>query len=364
MIIDEIYDRLLDLFRPKAITIPPMDGHLLPNNLLEEAPVAVEVHQPDNAINCNGELLFSSGNRVLRFDVRGDQGESETVREFDHEITCMAAGSAGQYAVGLNSGQIFVEGAAENIEISSVGDQELKCPTAMQFVDEHQLVVCQGSTQVSPSDMRVDLMNIGRSGSVWKLNLRDGSQECLASDLGYPYGVAALPGTQEILISECWRHRVVKLSLDSTYSVKSVISDLQGYPARLFETSNGKIMLCIFAARNRLVEFVLKEDEFRQRMIESVDPQFWIAPQLRTGESFLEPLQQGRVKTMNILKPWAPSLSYGLVVRLGKNGNPEASYHSRANGSRHGITSGCEIDGHVYVTSKGGDCILKIEQDD
>lgn len=360
MILDEVYDRLLDLFRPKAITIPPMDGCLRPNNLLDEAPVVAEVHQPDNAIHLGGELWFSSTNRLLKISLSSDSSKPETVDEFDHDISCLAAGPDKSLAVGLDSGQVFIERSGNRVEFSALGERQLRCPTALEFIDQNQLVVCQGSEQVRPSEMTKDLMQIGRSGSVWLLDLAGNSQQCIASKLGFPFGVAVLHKTREILVSECWRCRVIKVSIDRKDSVQTVLSDLQGYPARLFQTGGEKTMLCVFAPRNRLVEFVLKENEYRQRMTETVEPEHWIAPQIKSGQNFLEPLQQGCVKTMNIHKPWAPSLSYGLLVRLGQNGNPEASFHSRANGKRHGITSGCEVGNSVYVTSKGGDCILKI----
>ena len=39
---------------------------------------------------------------------------------------------------------------------------------------------------------------------------------------------------------------------------------------------------------------------------------------------------------------------------------PVASFHSRANGRRHGVTSAVEAGGRVLVASKGGDAILDI----
>ena len=59
---------------------------------------------------------------------------------------------------------------------------------------------------------------------------------------------------------------------------------------------------------------------------------------------------------MGIHKPWSPSRSYGLVVRLDAAMQPVTSFHSRANGTRHGVTSAVETDGRVLVASKGGDC--------
>ena len=274
----------------------------------------------------------------------------------------MAGSANGSFAIGFDNGTIIVGGTGQSDRDSSVGDEAFKCPTALTFINRQKLVVCQGSSTVKPSEMTRDLMQIGRTGSVWLLDLSNRHRKLLAGDLGYPYGVVSLPGSDDILISECWQHRILKLSLHGDHSPESVLSDLQGYPARLSSTTSADLMLCLFAPRNRLIEFVLKENEFRQRMIETIAPEYWIAPALKNGQNFLEPLQQGGVKTMNIHKPWAPSLSYGLVVRLGSDQTPVASYHSRANGQRHGITSCCEVQGQILATSKGGDCILKLVQ--
>jgi len=37
-----------------------------------------------------------------------------------------------------------------------------------------------------------------------------------------------------------------------------------------------------------------------------------------------------------------------------------ASYHSRANGMRHGVTSAIEVENHVYAAARGGDVILDL----
>ena len=74
-------------------------------------------------------------------------------------------------------------------------------------------------------------------------------------------------------------------------------------------------------------------------MIAEIDADYWVAPCLRSGRSPLEPTQQGGVKQLGVLKPWSPSRSYGLIARLDGAYRPTASFHSRANGHRHGVTS-------------------------
>jgi hypothetical protein len=63
---------------------------------------------------------------------------------------------------------------------------------------------------------------------------------------------------------------------------------------------------------------------------------------------------------MGVLKPWAPSRSYGLAIKLAADFEPVMSFHSRADGSRHGTTSVLEQAGLLYVASKGGDVIVSL----
>ncbi|HXT09657.1 MAG TPA: hypothetical protein VN715_22320 [Roseiarcus sp.] len=92
-----------------------------------------------------------------------------------------------------------------------------------------------------------------------------------------------------------------------------------------------------------------------------VEVDYWIAPALESGRSFLEPLQGGAIKQLGILKPWAPSRSYGLLIRLDGDFRPIASFHSRADGARHGETSCLDLGGRVFISCKGGDMIVMLD---
>jgi hypothetical protein len=93
-------------------------------------------------------------------------------------------------------------------------------------------------------------------------------------------------------------------------------------------------------------------------MVSEIDPDYWIAPALANGRSFLEPIQGGALKQMGVLKPWAPSRSYGLVIKLNDDFEPTLSLHSRADGSRHGTASVLEHSETLFVASKGGNVVL------
>jgi hypothetical protein len=160
-------------------------------------------------------------------------------------------------------------------------------------------------------------------------------------------------------VSEAWRHRLVLVSPEGR--VVPVLTKLPAYPARLAPASDGGAWLALFAPRNRLIEFILREDEYRLAMMRDVPREHWIAPALASGATFLEPLQCGGVKTMGIHKPWSPSRSYGLLARLDRDLQPVESFHSRADGRRHGVTSMVEADGSLYVSAKGGGAVLRLK---
>jgi hypothetical protein len=99
-------------------------------------------------------------------------------------------------------------------------------------------------------------------------------------------------------------------------------------------------------------------------MIEGVDPNYWIAPSLSSGGSFLEPIQGGARKKLNMLKPWSPSWSYGLLARCDPTMRPLRSFHSRADGATHEVTSCCELNGTLYIAAKGSGRIVAIDPAD
>jgi hypothetical protein len=350
-----IFDPLLDLFRGKAVTIPPMDGALRPDTALDAAAVLAECRAPDNLCFDGERVLFSSGPELLALPYRPGM-KPEPVARFDADIAALAA-SGGRLAVGLASGKLLLcEEGAPPTPIR--GTEGLGCPTALAFADPDTLYICNGSARHPPADWVVDLMERGASGSLWQIGLAAGTPKCLASGLAYPNGLL-VEGGGRLLVSEAWRHQVVALSPGAAPEV--VLSKLPGYPARLAVAAGGGAWLALFAPRNRLIEFVLLEDAYRADMMREVPREYWIAPALSSGVSFLEPLQCGGVKTMGIHKPWSPSRSYGLIARLDRAMQPVASFHSRANGRRHGVTSVLERNGRLIATAKGGNAVLGID---
>jgi len=344
-----ILDPILDIFRGKAVTIPPLDGAFRPNTLLDDAPAFAELTEPDNLIVSGDRLLASSGNAVYSIAA----GAAPTVVEtFPSPITALALSASGELTVGLESGKLLIAGK----EVLLPAD--VRCITALAYADDGTLWLANGSAEHVPSQWAADLMKKGASGSLWKQDTAGGDFRKVAGDIAFPYGLH--PMGRDVLVSESWRHQLVRFD-GATGNRSTVLTHLPGYPARLSPSAEGGAWLTLFAPRNRLIEFVLQETHYRQDMIEQVPPAYWIAPALASSRSFLEPLQCGGIRTMGIHKPWSPSRSYGLVVRLDRNMQPHFSLHSRADGTRHGICSVAEMDGQLFIASRGGDCVLSID---
>ena len=218
------------------------------------------------------------------------------------------------------------------------------------------IVATDGSTTRPYRQWAYDLMERGHSGRVLSLDIAGGSIRTLAAGLSYAFGACA--ADDALFVSESWKHRIVAIAPDG--GQRTVLDNLPVYPSRLSKAASGGFWLTAFAARTQLVEFVLRENAYRRRMMDEIDPEYWIAPKLKSGQSFLEPMQGAHIKTMGVVKPWAPPRSYGLVIRLNADGAPLYAVHSRVDGINHGIVAAVEMDGALYAIAKGPGRLLRI----
>jgi hypothetical protein len=331
-----------------------MDGALRPDARLDEAEVVCVAEGPDDLAVDDDGVIFSSGVDVLR--LLPVSGTTKRLRRLDAPIACLASAD-GVYAAGLEDGRLCVwrEGA-EIAVLREIGGRALVCPTALAFDGPSTLIVCLGSARNGPRMWRHDLMQREASGSVWRIALPHGAARLEANGLAFPYGIVVAGA--ELIVSESWRHRLVRLS--HLAPPASVLADLPGYPARLSARNDGGYWLAVFAPRSQLVEFVLRERAYRERMMREIDPDFWLAPSLSPPHNFLEPMQGGALRMHSILKPWAPTRSYGLVIRLDDSFRPVESFHSRTDGRRHGVTACLDWGDGALAASKGGDAILRL----
>ncbi len=337
-----------------AITVPVMDGKLLPNRMLDQAELLTELPGIDD-LAWDGQSLWASAGAVLW---RLDGSHFTEQRRFEADISAIAFSRQGRLAVGIGGTQVLVLGADGVVQatLDNLAGRPLHCVNALAWDGEEALLFTDGSTRRGPAQWSHDLMELGRSGRAGRWWLLSGAAELLADGLAYAYGV--LPGSGGVLLSESWRHQVL---LRGATGATPVLAELPGYPSRMTPAADGGFWLSCFVCRTQLVEFVLREPAYRQRMIAEIDPRHWIAPALSSGHSFLEPLQGAGVKQMGVMKPWAPPRSYGLVLQVSANGRIQRSLHSQVDGRHHGITALLEQGGQLYAASKGSGRLLRVD---
>src|SRR6185369_2212080 len=125
-----ILDPFLDLFRGKAVTIPPMDGAFRPNTALDEARAALEIEAPDNLATDGGEFLFSSGANVLALPPGADA--AVRVTQCQTTVTAIAAGPGRALAIAGDDGTIIIQGGPHaGKSLAPAMFNNLACPTAM-----------------------------------------------------------------------------------------------------------------------------------------------------------------------------------------------------------------------------------------
>ncbi len=340
-----------------AITVPVFDGALKSNNLLEEATVfAAESAAQDLATD--GESLFVADAQTVQ---RYDGNVARELHRFDQPVTALACLPGGGIAVALDGKQVRVLGGAHHGRIwDTAAGRRLNAINALSVTSDGRLLATDGSTTHPVANWKHDLMSLGRSGRVLALTLADGQAQELSRGMAHAFGTCAVG--EAVWASESWRHRVVALGPDGHR--QDVTDGLPGYPSRLSPAAGGGVWLTCFILRTQLVEFVLRERAFRERMIEEIDPAYWIAPALNSGNTFLEPMQGAQLKMMGIVKPWAPPRSYGLVIRLDEQGRVLYSLHSRFDGKNHGVVAAVECQGQLYVLAKGSRRILRLSVDE
>jgi hypothetical protein len=339
-------------------SVPPMDGVFKPNNRLEEAESVVALPDIDDLEVTPSGLVCSAGPALFLIATGSTLLAPRQIAAFRGPISFIAADPAGLLAVGVEGDGIHLGVIAGGFSRVNLDQPVPNCAVAGTFGAEGVLFVCIGSSQLAASEWKRDLMTHGNSGALVAINVRDRSARTVAGGLAYPYGVASRDDGR-LIVSESWRHRIVGIDPRNSARPDVLLDDLPAYPSRLVQASDGGFWLAFFAPRRQLTEMVLREDEYRREMIATIEPSDWIGPELSVGGGADQPLQMGSVRQMGVLKPWAPSRSYGLIAKCDANMRPAATLHSRADGTRHGTTSVAEQGGHLFVASRGAGNLLR-----
>ena len=347
----EFADRLLGR-GDATITVPSFDGALKPNQILEKAETIAQLDAPED-LTSDGKALYIIDGAAIR---RLDGTVAAEVRRFERTVTALCCLPDGGMAVALDGHevQVFATPSAPAASLT-FSDPSMSAINALSAGPAGTLIATDGSSTRPYGQWVHDLMERGRTGRVLVLDLASGRVRTIASKAQYAFGACA--ADDNVLFSESWRHRLVAIAPDG--SQHAVLDNLPVYPSRLSPAASGGFWLTAFAARTQLVEFVLRENAYRRRMMAEIDPAYWIAPKLKSGHSFLEPMQGAHIKTMGVVKPWAPPRSYGLVIRLNADGTPLYALHSRVDGVNHGVVAAIEMGGALYALAKGPGRLLR-----
>lgn len=348
-----MFDALLNPFSAlkkksqNSLSVPIFDGAFKPNTLLDDADVLAErTGLEDLVASEQGKIFAACGMEVVEL---GTDGKLVQVGQFVQKVTALAILKDNSLVVALGDKVITGFGTDRERVTEQVGGARFVAVTALFVQADGKVLITDGSDKHPVSEWPRDLMSKNSKGRVARLDPETGETELLASGLAYAYG-ACETTTNGTLVSESWSHSISRISQGKE---KTVIDRLPGYPSRFAASSDGGFWLTLFCSRTQLVEFVLKENDYRQEMMRTIAPEYWISPSYGSGADFLEPLQGGGVKQMGVLKPWAPPRSYGLLTHFNADLAPDFSLHSRVGGVNHGICAAAQVGDALYVLSKG-----------
>ncbi len=162
-LLKEVSDRLLGRGEA-AITVPPMDGPLKPNHVIDNAEVVAEL-EDGNDLASDGETLWIAEGRHLLCLQPG--GEKELVSEFPEALTALVWLPAGRIAAAIAGKEVAVIGNSSWASTRhSVGGKPLRCVTALSACRDGALLVTDSSADTGPNEYARDLLSHGKSGRI------------------------------------------------------------------------------------------------------------------------------------------------------------------------------------------------------
>ena len=346
--------------------IPSMDGAFSPNDLLDEAtPIGEPLPGADAVAQApDGTICVSAGRNVWRLS--GARFENRTVfAALDDEVGALAFHPDGRLLACTASGLAALDPGGGKSLLTEAEGEPLRCLTAVAAAPDGTIFVSDGSSRHRADEWCFDLMERTSLGRLVACGPDLKTARVLLRGLAYPAGLA-VAADGHLWFSESFAHRVSRALISGPGAIATpqiVIRNMPGYPSRLSRSADGGFWLSLFGVRTHLIEFVLREDDFRDEMVRTIPPNYWIAPALATAGDCLEPMQIGGIKALGIQKPWAPPRSYGLLARLDPDGEVVESLHSRVGGRHHGITAAVETAQGVVIISKGSGGVLLRQAD-
>jgi hypothetical protein len=346
--------------------IPSMDGAFSPNDRLDAAtPIGEPLEGADAAAEApDGTLCVSAGNQVWRLRGEGYR-DREVLATLEARAGALAFDPGGRLLVCTADGLAILDERGRTTKfLREVEGKPLRCLTAVTSAQDGSIFLAEGGADRAAEAWRVALMEMRSTGRLIGCSPSANDARVLLRNLSYPSGLAMADGY--LWFSESFAHQVRRAQVAGPATIAApeiVIANMPGYPSRLAPSRAGGFWLSLFALRTHLVEFVLREDDFRLEMMRTIPQEHWIAPALSSGKDCLEPLQVGGLRALGIEKPWAPARSYGLVVRLDGDGEVVESLHSRVGGKHHGVTAALETAQGLVIVSRGAERLLLVKRE-
>ncbi len=280
-----IFDPILDIFRGRAVTIPPMDGALKPNTALDEAPVALEVAAPDNLCQRRRETAVLLGRQGLRAAIRQGRGGPELRCAGDRAGCFRDRGSRhrpGQWRTRPD--------APQRQPARTAGDRQSRLPHRPRLRRIRCALRRPGFGATSPFGLGGRPHEQECLGSVWRIDLTGkGGAALVLQGLGFPNGL--LVDRDSVIVSEAWQHRVVRLSANGTQ--KPILEKLRAIPPGSRRGRRRRLAGPVRAAqpadRVHAAGKRLSRADDARRAAGILD-----RPALASETSFLEPLQMRR----------------------------------------------------------------------
>ncbi|MDE3175840.1 MAG: SMP-30/gluconolactonase/LRE family protein [Pseudomonadota bacterium] len=361
-LLGDIIDRVL--FPNREIhSIPVLDGAFSPNQRLDQARRLGEaIDRPDDlALGPDGALYVSSGQRILRC-AGADFEQRSLFAALPAPVGGLAFASDGRLLACVSRhGLVAISAGGEIVgRLESASGEPIACPLSAAVATDGTIYVTDGSRANAPEDWLKDLMqNRPPSGRLISCNAALGDARVVADQLAWPSGVVVSQAEDEVWVCQAWTHRLTAFSRAGGNN-RALVRNYAGYPGRIVRGGADDYWMAFFGLRTQLTEFVLREREFCEAMMNQVPQELWIGPSLEGRFNHREPTQIGRIKKLGIQKPWAPARSYGLVARLNGAGEAVESLHSRVDGRIHGVTAICVANGRVIAACKGRDGLVEL----
>src|SRR5262249_36225275 len=153
--------------------------------------------------------------------------------------------------------------------LESVDGRALAGLLSVTAAPDGRIFAVEGSAGRTPDQWRHDLMERRQNGRLIGCGAALDQANVVLGSLHYPYG-GSIGADGKLWFTEAWAHRMCRMSASSTAQPEIVAQNMPGYPARLHPDGKGGFYLGVFARRTHLIEFVLKEDDFREEMISTM----------------------------------------------------------------------------------------------